>query len=73
MRRLAYCVGVLAAHLGGGNVYVPKLLMLEKGALKGDELETDSDESIDLDDNPYLYSIDDSESDSDSDDDDYYK
>ena len=48
----------------------------EKGALnKGDELETDSDESIDLDDNPYLYRTDDpdKDSDSDSDDDDYYK
>ncbi|KAF8329592.1 hypothetical protein F5887DRAFT_1064326 [Amanita rubescens] len=44
----------------------------EKGALnKGDEFEIDSDESIDLDDNPYLYRADDSDSDSDSDD--YYK
>jgi len=42
---------------------------------KGDELETDSDESIDLDDNPYLYRTDGSDKDSDDDNDDdvYYK
>ena len=46
----------------------------EPGALdKGDELETDFDESINLDDNPYLYRTDDSDLDSDSDDDNYYK